>query len=185
MVGKYCPGLLSSFKTAWGMSAPKSRNYLATLPLRTPHRFACTEEQGIREYLFFSQRLCWLCVTSAPPLPWLTACTLTEAAHPCPMQCLWKWLCPLLKSFSALSAMQQSAGAVAGGKCLQCLCSDASRNCQCRSGQRSIKPGILSLRITEKRGWKDLERSFNPCLSPKADSAIPVLHLTKVFGNLS
>lgn len=55
-------------------------------------------------------------------------------------------------------------------------------NCHCRSGQRSIKPGILPLRIMEKWVWKDLERSFNLCLFHQADSDIPVSHLTEVCG---
>lgn len=79
-------------------------------------------------------------------------------------------------------APAESTGAVVREKCMQCICSDMSKNCQCRSGQRSIKPGMLSLRIMEKQVWKDLERSFNPCLFPKADSAIPVSHLTGVCG---
>lgn len=65
---------------------------------------------------------------------------------------------------------------------MRCMCSDTSKNCHSRSGQRSIKPGILSLRIMEKWVWKDLERSFNPCLFLQADSDIPVSHLTVVWG---
>lgn len=62
------------------------------------------------------------------------------------------------------------------------MCSDTSRSCHCGSGHRSIKPGILSLSITEKRVWKDLERSFNLCLFPRAGSDIPVARLTEVCG---
>lgn len=62
------------------------------------------------------------------------------------------------------------------------MCSDIATNCHCGSGHRSIKPGILSLSITEKRVWKDLERSFNLSLSPKAGSDIPVSRLTEVCG---
>lgn len=69
-----------------------------------------------------------------------------------------------------------------GERSTRWMCSDTSMNCQCGSGHGSIKPGILSLSIMEKRVWKDLERSFNPCLFPKADSDIPVSCLTEVCG---
>lgn len=69
-----------------------------------------------------------------------------------------------------------------GQRATRWMCSDIATNCHCGSGHRSIKPGILSLSITEKRVWKDLERSFNLSLFPKAGSDIPVSHLTEVCG---
>jgi len=83
-------------------TAPKPRNYAATLPLRMSHCL-CLHRGAEKTWLFKKTFFLVVEIPGCPP-------ALPDNVHTdqdcksCPMQHPWQWLCPLLKSYSALNA---------------------------------------------------------------------------------
>lgn len=168
---------MSSPKQLRGKTAPKTKNCAALLPLMKSHCL-CTEKQ--RKRPFPEAFLAGCALPSSPPA--LPANTHSDPAHrSLPCSSPLALALPFAKELCSLGC-HHGVGRGWGERTTRWMCSDTSMNCQCGSGHRSIKPGILPLSIMEKWVWKDLERSFNPCLFPKAESDIPVSHLTEVCG---
>lgn len=98
-----------------GKTAPKPRNYAAALPLRMSR---CLRLRRGAEKTCLFQKDCFsrLWISPALLLPCLTAHTPIATADLCPTRCPWRWLCPLLKSHSALNATAAVCRGRSGGE---------------------------------------------------------------------